>query len=64
MVTNENFFFERVFAAEFHWFFVQVVDYMFNEFYVPAVSSFLNGIMASLRITISQIQNPQRNSWN
>ena len=54
-----NFFFERLCAAEFHWFFVQGVDCMFNEFYVPAVSSLLNGIEASLRITISQIQNPQ-----
>jgi len=54
-----NFFFERLCAAEFHWFFVQGVDCMFNEFYIPAVSSFLNGIEASLRITISQIQNPQ-----
>ena len=54
-----NFFFERLSAAEFHWFFVQGVDCMFNEFYVPAVSSFLNGIEASLRITIAQIQNPE-----
>ena len=54
-----NFFFERLSAAEFHWFFVQGVDCMFNEFYVPAVSSLLNGIEATLRITISQIQNPQ-----
>lgn len=54
-----NFFFERLSAAEFHWFFVQGVDCMFNEFYVPAVSSLLNGIEASLRITISQIRNPQ-----
>ena len=54
-----NFFFERLCAAEFHWFFVQGVDCMFNEFYVPAVSSLLNGIEASLRITISQIQSPQ-----
>jgi hypothetical protein len=54
-----DFFFERLSAAEFHWFFVQGVDCMFNEFYVPAVSSLLNGIEASMRITISQIQNPQ-----
>ncbi|AXP79707.1 hypothetical protein CJ739_610 [Mariniflexile rhizosphaerae] len=54
-----NFFFERLSAAEFHWFFVQGVDCMFNEFYVPAVSSFLNGIEASLRITIAQIQNSE-----
>lgn len=54
-----NFFFERLSAAEFHWFFVQGVDCMFNEYYIPAVSSLLNGIEASLRITISQIQNPQ-----
>jgi len=53
-----NFFFERLCAAEFHWFFVQGVDALMNGLYVPAVSSLLNGIEASLRVTIDQINNP------
>ena len=54
-----NFFFERLCAAEFHWFFVQGVDALFNGLYVPAVSSFLNGIEASIRVTIDQLNNPE-----
>jgi len=50
-----NFFFERLCAAEFHWFFIQGVDALFNGLYIPSVSSFLNGIEASLRITIDQV---------
>lgn len=53
-----NFFFERLSAAEFHWFFVQGVDALMNGLYVPAVSSLLNGIEASLRVTIDQVNNP------
>lgn len=36
-----NFFFERLCAAEFHWFFIQGVDALFNGLYVPCVSSLL-----------------------
>lgn len=53
-----NFFFERLCAAEFHWFFIQGVDALMNGLYVPAVSSLLNGLEASLRVTINQINNP------
>ncbi|AKD58409.1 hypothetical protein SD10_08520 [Spirosoma radiotolerans] len=53
-----NFFFERLCAAEFHWFFVQGIDALMNGLYVPAVSSLLNGIEASLRITVDQVNNP------
>lgn len=53
-----NFFFERLCAAEFHWFFVQGIDALLNGLYVPAVSSLLNGIEASLRVTLDQISNP------
>ena len=53
-----NFFFERLCAAEFHWFFIQGIDALMNGLYVPAVSSLLNGIEASLRVTIDQINNP------
>lgn len=52
---ERNHFFEKLCAAEFHWFFVQGLDAIRNEFYVPGVSSLLNGIEASLRVTIAQI---------
>ena len=55
----KNFFIEHLQAAEFHWFFVQGVDALMNGFYVPAVSSLLNGIEASLRVTISQASNSE-----
>jgi hypothetical protein len=54
-----NYFFETLRAAEFHWFFVQGVDALLSGLYVPAVSSMLNGIEASLRVTMDQITNPK-----
>lgn len=48
-------FVETLCAAEFHWFFVQGLEAIRNEFYIPGVSSFLNGIEASLRVTLAQI---------
>lgn len=50
-----NHFFERLCAAELHWFFVQGLDAIENDFFVPGVSSLLNGIEASLRVTIAQV---------
>ncbi|MDS0862661.1 hypothetical protein NUV25_33695 [Burkholderia pseudomultivorans] len=52
---ERNHFFESLCAAEFHWFFVQGIDAIRNEFYVPGASSLLNGIEASLRVTIAQV---------
>ena len=52
---ERNHFFETLCAAEFHWFFVQGLDAIRNEYYVPGVSSLLNGIEASLRVTIAQV---------
>jgi len=52
---ERNHFFESLCAAEFHWFFVQGVDAIRNEYYVPGASSLLNGIEASLRVTIAQV---------
>lgn len=58
--------FQRTKAAQFfilycgdpliHWFFVQAIDALEHELYIPACSSMLNGIEASLRITIHQIE--------
>jgi hypothetical protein len=47
-----NLFFENLCGAEQHWFFVQGHDAYVNELYLPALSSLLNGIEASLRVTL------------
>ena len=52
---ERNHFFESLCAAEFHWFFVQGLDAIENGFFVPGVSSLLNGVEASLRVTIAQV---------
>ena len=39
-----------------HWFFVQAIDALEHELYIPACSSILNGIEASLRVTIHQLE--------
>jgi hypothetical protein len=49
-------------AAEFHWFFVQGVQAIRSGLYVPGVSSLLNGIEASLRVTVAQSTDAQRDS--
>lgn len=50
-----RFFIKHLRGAEMHWFFIQAVKAMQSELYIPACSSFLNGIEASLRITIAQL---------
>lgn len=52
------FFIEQELGAEIHWFFTQAVQALKNELYLPACTSFLNGIEASLRITMAQIETP------
>lgn len=54
------FYAEQGLGAEVHWFFVQASQALKNELYLPACTSFLNGIEASLRVTMSQIENPIR----
>lgn len=54
--AKRNYLFEWLCAAEFHWFFVQGLDAIKNELIVPGVSSLLNGIEASLRITIEHVE--------
>lgn len=54
-ITERNHFFEALSAAEYHWFFVQGLDAIANGFFVPGASSLLNGIEASLRVTIAQV---------
>lgn len=40
----------------FHWFFIQGQEALDASLYIPGVSSLLNGIEASLRVTISQLE--------
>ncbi|WP_415895281.1 hypothetical protein ACMXYQ_15980 [Neptuniibacter sp. PT34_22] len=51
------FFAEQGLGAEVHWFFTQAVQALESELYLPACTSFLNGIEASLRVTMSQVEN-------
>lgn len=43
-------------AAEMHWFFVQGVDALVADLYLPGVLSLLNGVEATLRITLHQLR--------
>jgi hypothetical protein len=52
--AEQNHFIESIGAAEFHWFFVQGLQAIRAGLYLPGVSCLLNGIEASLRVTITQ----------
>jgi len=54
------YFAEQDLGPEVHWFFIQALQALKTELYLPACTSFLNGIEASLRITMSQLDNPAR----
>ena len=54
------FFIKQGLGAEIHWFFTQATQALNSELYLPACSSFLNGIEASLRVTLAQVENPAR----
>ena len=56
---ERNYFLEWLCAAEFHWFFVQGLDAAKNELFVPGVSSLLNGVEASIRITIEHVESQE-----
>ena len=49
-------FIEHLRGAEIHWFFIQAVKALQGELYIPACSCFLNGIEASMRITMAQAE--------
>ncbi len=51
-LKRQNDFVTRLQAAEQHWFFVQAMQCMDQQLYVPAASSLLNGIEATLRIYV------------
>lgn len=51
---------EQGLGAEVHWFFTQAQQALESELYLPACTSFINGIEASIRVTLSQIKIPTR----
>lgn len=54
------FFAKQGLGAEVHWFFTQAVQALKSELYLPACTSFLNGIEASLRVTMAQLDKTAR----
>lgn len=54
------FFLEQGLGADVHWFFYQALKALKSELYLPACTSFLIGIEASLRVTLAQIDKPER----
>lgn len=53
---NRSYFVHTLAPSYFHWHFQQAYDALTNEYYLPGVSGLLNGIEASLRTTLSEIQ--------
>lgn len=43
-------------AAEFHWHFVQGISALDRELYIPGIASLLNGVEASIRVTVNQLK--------
>ena len=52
---REDFFRQSLLNPTFHWFFTQGQIALTQELYIPGVSALLNGIEASLRVTMLQI---------
>jgi len=55
---EDTFFFEHNLGSEVHWFFIQGLSAHKSGLFLPACSSFIIGIEASLRITQAQIEAP------
>ena len=55
---RKSFFLFHNLGADIHWLFTQALSALDHELYLPACTSFINGIEASLRITMAQIKNP------
>jgi hypothetical protein len=58
---DRNIFFASLCAAEQHWLFVQGHDAYVQELYLPALSSLLNGVEASLRVTLHLLE---KDKWS
>ncbi|MEY4241273.1 MAG: hypothetical protein RJA14_969 [Pseudomonadota bacterium] len=53
---RREFFVSALMNPAFHWFFTQGQQALQAELYIPGVSSLLNGIEASLRVTMAQLK--------
>jgi hypothetical protein len=58
--AERSFFIEQKLGSEIHWLFTQAAQALKHKLYLPACTSFLNGIEASLRVTLAQIEEPSR----
>jgi hypothetical protein len=56
---RKSFFVFALLDPTFHWFFSQGQQALESELYIPGVSSILNGIEASLRVTMAQLEDEQ-----
>ena len=56
--ARKSFFLSHNLGADVHWLFTQALSALDHELYLPACTSFINGIEASLRITMAQIKKP------
>ncbi len=61
--AEANFFFEALSAAEFQWFFVQGLTAIRTELYLPGVLALLNGIEASIRVTLEQVTGQRKEKF-
>lgn len=61
---EKTFFFKQHLGPEVHWFFVQASQALEAELYLPACTSFLNGIEMSIRMTMTQIKSSDRRVSN
>ncbi|WP_341524018.1 hypothetical protein AABC73_13595 [Pseudomonas sp. G.S.17] len=55
---ERNYWIEHSLGAESHWLFIQAYDALRHGLYLPACTGFLTGVEASLRNTLSQVQDP------
>lgn len=58
--AERTFFIEQRLGSEIHWFFTQGTQALKSELYLPACSSFIIGIEASLRMTLAALENKSR----
>jgi hypothetical protein len=52
---RRSYFVATLLNPSFHWFFTQGQDALLGELYIPGVSSLVNGIEASIRVTLAQL---------
>lgn len=55
-LEERNHYINSLRGAEMHWFFVQAVQAIDQDLYLPGVVALINGIETSLRVTMKQLQ--------